>query len=108
MVERIKNILESVIKTKYPEISSIDNITDLSEEYGLEHLQHNYHVSISTSKCLDAKSMMEIDTEVKTLFSMLGLSNSSPFSIKRPHIMCFFDCGDGEGYNFSSEYGYTH
>jgi hypothetical protein len=48
---------------------------------------------------------MEIDTEVKTLFKMLSPDKSIN---KEPIISCFFDCGDGEGFNFSSEYGYKH
>lgn len=108
MKERIKNIIESLILKKFTEVVSVDAVDDISEEYGLEHLEHNYHVSLTTSKCLSSKEMMDIDTEVKTLFSMLGLQSNNPFSFKRPNIKCFFDCGDGEGYRFSSHYAYTH
>jgi len=101
MKERIKNVIESLIVRKYPEIISIDNVEDISESLGLENLEHNYHVSMTTSECLDTKKMMEINFEVKTLFKMLGLTNSNPFSFKEPSIKCFFDCGNGEGYRYN-------
>lgn len=108
MKEIIKNIIESIIVKKFPEIVSVDEVSDISEEYGLEMSEHNYHVSMTTSECLTSKQMMDIDTEVKTLFSMLGLKNSNEFSFKRPNIKCFFDCGDGEGYRFTGHYAYMH
>jgi hypothetical protein len=48
---------------------------------------------------------MEIDTDVKSLFEMLSPNKKMN---KEPRISCFFDCGDGEGFNFSAEYGYKH
>lgn len=108
MKETIKNIIESIIVKKFPEIVSVDEVDDISDTYGLENLEHNYHISLTTSECLSSKKMMDIDSEVKTLFSMLGLKNSNPFSYKSPNIKCFFDCGDGEGYRFSSHYAYIH
>lgn len=105
MIDRIKNVIEKLIVPKYPEIISIDNIEDSSETLGLENLEHNYHVSITTSECLDIKKMMEINFEVKTLFKMLGIESKNPFSFKEPSIRCFFDCGDGEGYIYKADYG---
>lgn len=108
MKKILRNLIQSTILKKYPEIVSVDEITDLSEELGLESYENNYHVSFTTSECLNDKKMMEIDSEVKMLFSMLSLKNTNPFSIRLPSIKCFFDCGDGEGYTFSARYGYNH
>jgi hypothetical protein len=49
---------------------------------------------------------MEIDSEVKTLFKML--SPDKQMYNKEPKVSSFFDCGDGQGFVFSSEYGYNH
>jgi hypothetical protein len=108
MKDKIKNLLEKLLVKKFPKIISIDEITDISDEYGLETYEHNYHVSITTSECLSLKEMMDIDSEAKSLFSMLGLENSNPFSFKTPNIKCFFDCGDGDGYVFRGSVWYSH
>jgi hypothetical protein len=108
MKDRIKNMIEKIITPKYPEIISIDDIIDISEEDGLENLEHDYHVSITTSECLNTKKMMEINSEVKTLFMMLGLNPTNPFSFNEPNIRCFFDCGDGEGYIYRADYSSFH
>ena len=105
MKKRIKNLIENIIMKKYPEIISVDNVEDISENTGLNHLEHDYHVSMSTSECLETKKMMEINLEVKTLFKMLGLKPNNAFSFRDPHIRCFFDCGDGEGYTYKTDYG---
>jgi hypothetical protein len=54
--------------------------------------------------------MMEIDTEIKTLFQMMGINSNYVLdrTIKTPSISAFFDCGDGQGFQFSSSYGYKH
>jgi hypothetical protein len=48
---------------------------------------------------------MKIDTDVKNLFRMLTPEKKGR---EEPKISCFFDCGDGQGFNFESEYGYKH
>jgi hypothetical protein len=48
---------------------------------------------------------MEIDTEIKTLFKMLSPDKKKHHD---PKISSFFDCGDGQGFVFNSEYGYNH
>ena len=62
-------------------------------------------VDFTTSECLSSKKQMEIDTEIKTLFKMLSPDKKIN---KEPKISAFFDCGDGEGFTFESDYGYKH
>ena len=38
----------------------------------------------------------------------LDSANQNPFKLDTDKIMSFFDCGDGEGFNFNSPFGYTH
>jgi hypothetical protein len=53
--------------------------------------------------------MMEIDTEIKTLYKMMGIMPDYVLErTKSPTISSFFDCGDGQGFQFSSSYGYEH
>ena len=106
MKKQIEYLINSIILKKYPEIISLDDVTDIAEELSFEHLEHRYHVSLTTSECLDDNKMMEIDSEIKTLFKMLGIRASNPFLAKEPNIETFFDCGDGEGYIFKCDMGY--
>ena len=89
----------------YPELTEFE-VRDLFADDNIESwLGNNYVVDFYTSECLSTKKQMEIDTDVKSLFEMLSPNKKMN---KEPRISCFFDCGDGEGFNFSAEYGYKH
>jgi flavodoxin len=89
----------------YPELTEFE-VRDLFADDNIESwLGNNYVVDFYTSECLSTKKQMEIDTDVKSLFEMLSPNKKMN---KKPRISCFFDCGDGEGFNFSAEYGYKH
>ncbi len=105
LISNVKNIIERIIVPSYPEITDFE-VKDLFEGAGYDSwLGLNYTVDITTSECLSSKKQMEIDTEIKTLFKMLSLDKKKR---KEPKISCFFDCGDGEGFVFNSDYGYKH
>jgi hypothetical protein len=56
------------------------------------------------------EEQVSIDTLVKQLFKMASLDSSSDnsFKLESDDIKVFFDCQDGEGFNFHSPYGYKH
>ena len=91
--------------SNYPELTEFE-VRDLFADDNLESwVGNNYVVDFYTSECLSTKKQMEIDTDVKSLFKMLSPNKKMN---NEPTISCFFDCGDGEGFNFSAEYGYKH
>jgi len=113
MEEKIKNVIEKIIMKKYPVITGVDNVRDVFDNLGKQHssfLGWKYVIELYTSECLSSKMMMEIDTEIKTLFQMMGINSNYVLdrTIKTPSISAFFDCGDGQGFQFSSSYGYKH
>ena len=112
MEDKIKYVIELVIKKKYPVISEVVSVEDLFSDLGKEYssfLGLNYVVNIITDQCLSDMDMIKIDEDVKTLFTMMGVDDNNPFSIgKTPGIKTFFDCGDGEGFVFKAPYGYKH
>ena len=102
----LKKLIEKVILPKYNKLSHIEDIEVIASDFRGD----SYFVNIVTNECLSTEEMMEIDTEVKTLFKMASLTNVSdnPFNIGGNKVMLFFDCGDGEGFVFSSKHGYIH
>lgn len=101
----LRNMIEKVIFKKYPKLVDIEDIEHWSSGFRGD----SYIIHITTSECLDAHEMMEIDTEIKTLGKMSSLSNANdnPFSVNSsPKFMVFFDCGDG--FIFKSTHGYIH
>jgi hypothetical protein len=104
-IPKIKNVINRLIMPRYPELINFD-VRDLFEgDSQVLLLETYYTVEFDTSECLNSKTQMEIDTDVKSLFTMLSPDKKLN---KEPHISCFFDCGNGEGYNFNGEYGYKH
>ena len=102
MIEKIERVIGKIIMPKYPVLTDME-VRDLFEGSGWKSLlSTNYIVEFITSECLDSSIMVEIDSEVKSLFAMMSSGNKSP------KISCFFDCGDGEGYTFNAPYGYSH
>jgi len=104
--EVLKKVLEKILFPKYDKLDYIDDIIVSTNTFSGD----KYFVDIFTKECLTDEEMMKIDTEAKTLLKMLSLpsSNDSPFNVGGNSVALFFDCGDGEGYQFKSTYGYVH
>ena len=105
-VKLITNLIEKLVVPKFPNIVSIDDIEHFSSGFRGD----SYFVHVTTSECLSMEEQVSIDTSVKQLFKMASLdsANQNPFKLDTDKIMSFFDCGDGEGFNFNSPFGYTH
>ena len=98
--EILKKLIERVILPKYPflklyEIDSF-NLTQLKE----------YDVRLITKKRLDEKIQMEIDTEIKNLFTMAGLDNIEKHL--RNKVVTWFRAPNGKSWTFKSSPGYKH
>lgn len=105
IIPQLHTIIKKLVMRNYPELTEFE-VRDLFADDNIESwLGNNYVVDFYTSECLSTKKQMEIDTDVKSLFEMLSPNKKMN---KEPRISCFFDCGDGEGFNFSAEYGYKH
>lgn len=104
--EVLKKLIERIILPKYDKLSHIEDIEVFASSFGGD----TYLVNIVTNECLSTEEMVKIDTETKDLFRMASLSSvtDNPFSVGWNKPKLFFDCGDGEGFIFSSNYGYTH
>jgi len=101
MEEKLESVIKSIIFKKYPSLYEV-SISDLMEKYD-NWRNTRFVCKFKSDECLSMKEQMEIDTEVKFLFSMLGPQGNS---FRKPSIQCYFDCGDG--YEFQSSYGYNH
>ena len=105
LIPNIENVIKKLIIPNYSKIINFE-VKDLFENEGIDSwLGNKYIVDFTTSECLSPKEQMEIDTDVKTLFKMLSPNKKMN---REPEISSFFDCGDGEGFTFESEYGYHH
>ena len=98
--EIIKKLVERVILPKYPflKLFGIDsyNLTQLRE----------YDVRLITKKKLDEKMQMEIDTEIKNLFTMAGLDSIERY--QRNKVVTWFKAPNGKSWTFKSGPGYKH
>lgn len=105
-INLITNLIEKLVIPKFPVIDSIENIEHFSSGFRGD----SYFVNIITSECLSMEEQVSIDTLVKQLFKMASLdsSNDNSFKLESDDIKVFFDCQDGEGFNFHSPYGYKH
>lgn len=112
MEDKIKYVIERIIMKRYPVITGIESVRDVFSDLGKAHssfLGWKYNVNLHTTECLDNNTMMEIDTEIKNIFKMMGVTpNYGLERTKTPTISTFFDCGDGQGFQFVSSYGYEH
>ena len=106
LITQIETVIKKLIMPQYPELTKFEVRDLFADEYIESWLGNNYVVDFYTSECLSTKKQMEIDSEVKTLFKML--SPDKKMYNKEPKVSSFFDCGDGQGFVFSSEYGYNH
>jgi hypothetical protein len=105
-IEVINTLIEKLVMSKFPKITGIEEIEHFSSGFKGD----SYYVHMTTSECLESKEQVEIDSLIKQLFKMASLdsANQNPFKLGSDNIMVFFDCGDGEGFNFSAPFGYTH
>lgn len=91
----MKEILDKVIrKILFPKYSKL---TELEIERIELSSGDVYFANFITSECLTTQDMMDIDTEVKTLYAMLPKNENTKFLIENKKIKATFDCGDGEG-----------
>jgi hypothetical protein len=102
----ITNLIEKLVVPKFPKIVSIDDIEHFSSGFRGD----SYFVHITTSECLEPKEQVSIDTLVKQFFKMASLDTKSEnsFKLEPDDIKVFFDCQDGEGYNFKAPFSYKH
>jgi hypothetical protein len=100
------NLIEKLVIPKFPKIVSIDDIEHFSSGFRGD----SYFVHITTSECLESEEQISIDTLVKQLFKMASLDTKieNSFKLDPDDIKVFFDCQDGEGYNFNSLFSYKH
>ena len=100
------NLIEKLVVPKFPKIVSIDDIEHFSSGFRGD----SYFVHITTSECLESEEQISIDTLVKQLFKMASLDTKieNSFKLDPDDIKVFFDCQDGEGYNFNSLFSYKH
>jgi hypothetical protein len=106
--EKLILAFNKIIKIKYPFLTSVE-IEDMSDILDPHIHGNHYFLNIFSEKCLSTNEQEEIDSEFKQLFKLINPSKiTSDFQIKEDTVRCFFDCGDGEGYNFSGSYGYLH
>lgn len=97
---------------QYPVVTGVESVRDAFSNLSKvspSMLGWKYKVFLYTSECLDNNTMMEIDTEIKTIFKMMGVTSYHVSErVLTPPISTFFDCGDGQGFQFTSSYGYEH
>lgn len=105
-INLITNLIEKLVIPKFPVIDSIENIEHFSSGFRGD----SYFVNIITSECLSMEEQVSIDTLVKQLFKMASLDTKieNSFKLEPDDIKVFFDCQDGEGYNFNSLFSYKH
>ena len=100
MEDKLEILIRQIIFEQYPSLYEVeveDHMKELESFAGT-----SYICRLKSDNCLKPKEQMEIDKEIKFLFSMI-VSNTS---FRKPSIRCFFDCG--EGHEFQSDYGYSH
>ena len=105
MEELLENVVRKLIFKKYPYLYEVKVEDSFSDVPNLKFMVGSeYACYLKSEECLPAKKQMEINDEIKTIFSMLA-PPTNRFG-KEPNVSCFFDCG--EGYEFHSEPGYNH
>jgi len=96
----LRQLVERVILPKYPFLKLHD-----IDSYNLTQYRE-YDVRFITRKKLDEELQMEIDTEIKNLFTMAGLDD-----IKKHHrnkVLTWFKTPNGKSWAFKSKLGYKH
>lgn len=108
IIQIFERLFKKVIQPKYPFLT---NIEFDSMDWNRIIRGTTIFANITTSKCLEVSEQEEIDTEFKNLYKLVNPQkndDNDSFTINKNEIKCFFDCGDGEGFNFSHGYGYKH
>ena len=105
MEEIFERLIRKIIFKKYPflyEVKVKDLFEDIKGHPSL--LGSSFVCEIKSEKCLKTSQQEEIDTEIKSLFSITyPIENRVG---KKTGIQSFFDCG--KGLEFKSSYGYKH
>lgn len=96
----IKKFVEKIILPKYPFLKLKD-----IDSYALTNYRE-YDVRFLTSEPLESDVQMEIDTEVKTLFKMVGLDNVERYTKNK--IVVWFKEPRRKEWTFKSSPGYEH
>ena len=103
MEKKIELVIKKILFNEYPYL--IDVYVEDRHLHGKKsHMGYVYECYFKTDKCLDEQESMEIDSEVKSLYKMISPIKNRYDEIRR--IYCFFDCGDGNGYQFKSTLEY--
>ena len=102
MEKNLESLIRTIIFKKYPSLYEV-SISDLMGEYD-NWRNTRFICKFKSDECLSMEEQMDIDSEVKLLFTMTGSQQTSVF--KKPSIQCYFDCG--KGYEFQSSHGYIH
>jgi hypothetical protein len=107
--EKIQHLIEKVILKKFPFLVNVEVVDLFNGDTYFDFMGgYSYVANFETDKCLSTEEMEMVDTEVKVLFRMMSIVNKNQINKKETEIRCFFDCGDGEGFNFSGSLGYQH
>ena len=88
MEEKLEILIRQIIFEQYPSLYEVeveDHMKEMESFAGT-----SYICRLKSDKCLEPKEQMEIDTEVKFLFSMLGPQTNS---FRKPSIQCFLIVG---------------
>lgn len=96
----IRKLVEKIILPKYPFLKLKD-----IDSYALTNYTE-YDVRFLTSEPLESDVQMEIDTEVKTLFKMVGLDNVERYTKNK--ICVWFKQPRQKDWTFKSAPGYEH
>jgi hypothetical protein len=104
MEDLISNAIEKLIIKKYPVITNVDSVEDLLKDFKDDKpylLGKHYVVNLNTIECLDSTMMMKINKEIRQLFFMFSIGISLD---DRSSVRTFFNCGDGKGFIFISDW----
>ena len=111
MEKKLENLIRKIIFKKYPMLEDVQVVDEFEGLHNLKFMTDSSWVCrLQSEECLTDKQHMEIDREVKNLFSMLAVPTVSGV---KPTIKCFFSCieDDEEGYSgyyFKFTPGYDH
>ena len=106
MEEKLENLIRKVIFKKYPILEYVQVVDEYDDISNLKFmLSSSWICRLKSEECLSEQQHMEIDTEVKTLFSMLAVPDHNGI---KPTIKCFFKCDEDDGYYFKMTRDYSH
>jgi len=103
MEKKIELVIRKIIFKKYPYLIDV-YVEDANLYVKKIQMGYIYDCYFTTDKCLTEQECMVIDTEVKMMYKLLSPIRNRYDEVKR--IYSFFDCGDGNGYQFKSTLEY--